>query len=987
MPITATPWWEALKLRAEIVDASGAIDDVQMSLFDAVYGTGAQRPTYADPSYYGEITHPTGQLVDLLAKLAVRVGGGEDYLKAPALTRLDQGMGGGKSHACIGAWLLASNPVEFAKTDIGRAVHAHVTDILGRGVPADLSKPRVVVLPCDSMTPGAPVQSLDGPARNLWERFLWRLFDKNYSRFEEYQPYFNDKAKVVDALRSVGRPVLIVVDEILNYVGNGLDGAGNEQLVAQDMGFLRVLLDAVNDVSNVAMLLVMIASEKDTVALSDSGSKRRDEINSLLDRNGRPATVNENADFAAMLRRRLFEQLPAKEVIDKTVGDYFAVLTDKGWRLKVLDQIPAPWVSDFPAATARSYPFHPQLMQMAEAEWANLAGFQKVRSTIRVFAATVWALQKRAKAGGWVAPLIGLGDLLLSDNTVRESILGSGLIGDTKTQANYRSLAQNDIVSLDDQKGAARLLDLGRAKSGWSDVNPRPAERAATAVFLASIVGARGQGKRGATEAEVKAATMVPSVLYSVADADGLIRDLMDPDAGLAALEPIPGKGGVQPRLYLSTKQTLTMLARAARRSVTDPDRDAVIAAHAESLATTGPFKKKIFVKGHPRKTPIELLAEAGLDDARISRIAILDPAAFSLRNGMEVSTLAALHAAVGLGEDRIPSSWAASLVFAVVNTQRRSHARAIAVEYLAWERVLDAPEVQTDDALRDKARIELAEARSRLQKALKRAYQHVAYLAQPDLEGPRELAQITFEDDAQTALDGGLVWKALVENEKAFDSTDFTAKVLMHNLRDSDYGRPLVELRDAFWQAPRLLLLYTGDSDLRAALFDAVRAGDLCIENREGEAVAVTGPNEVNLASTTLTIAKPKPVQDSSGSDTTAGPSSAPSAASSTGMTTISGDLTPMGAGGAATPKGTAQPSPQPVSEKQVTLTVIQRFEDDDAIDKTAALLRRIYEVIERGDSSYLQGQLRLIVKGQHADEIQQLAKNAGITATVQDQ
>jgi hypothetical protein len=52
-----------------------------------------------------------------------------------------------------------------------------------------------------------------------------RLFDKNYSRFDEYQPYFNDKAKVIDALRSVGRPVLIVVDEILNYVGNGLDGA------------------------------------------------------------------------------------------------------------------------------------------------------------------------------------------------------------------------------------------------------------------------------------------------------------------------------------------------------------------------------------------------------------------------------------------------------------------------------------------------------------------------------------------------------------------------------------------------------------------------------------------------------------------------------------------------------------------------------------------------------------------------------------------
>ena len=71
-----TPWWQALKLRAEIVNASGAIDDVQMSLHDAVYGKGATLPEYAEVEYFGEITHPTGQLVDLLAKLAVRIGGG-----------------------------------------------------------------------------------------------------------------------------------------------------------------------------------------------------------------------------------------------------------------------------------------------------------------------------------------------------------------------------------------------------------------------------------------------------------------------------------------------------------------------------------------------------------------------------------------------------------------------------------------------------------------------------------------------------------------------------------------------------------------------------------------------------------------------------------------------------------------------------------------------------------------------------------------------
>jgi len=980
MSATVTPWWEALKLRGEIVDASGAIDDVQMSLHDAVYGKGAQRPEYADPAYYGEITHPTGQLVDLLAKLAVRVGGGEDYLKAPALTRLDQGMGGGKSHACIGAWQLADKPADFAKTDIGKAVHEHAAIILGRPLPDDLNKPRVVVLPCDSMTPGAPVQEADGPARSLWERFLWRLFDKDYAKYEDYQPYFNDKSKIVDALRSIRRPVLIIVDEILNYVGNGLDGCGDDQLVAQDMGFLRVLLDAVNDVPNVAMLLVMIASEKDTFALSDAASRRRDELNSLLDRNGRPATVNENADFAAILRRRLFDHPPAKEVVDATVGAYFQVLNDKGWRSKVFDQIPAPWVSDFPAQTARSYPFHPQLMHLAEAEWANLAGFQKVRSTIRVFAATVWALQKRGKAGGWVPHLIGPGDLPLSDNTVRESILGSGLISDTRTQANYRSLAQNDIVSLDESAGTARTLDLKREAGVWGKTNPRAAERAATAVFLASIVGARGQGKRGATEAETKAATVVPTISYAIGDADGVIRDLQDSDTGLAALEPIPGKGGVQPRFYLSTKQTLTMLARSARGTITDEDRDNVLATTAESMAVSGPFREKVLVRAEPGKTPTQILAEAGLDNARVNRLVVLDPAAFSLRNGMEKETLEALNAVVGLGDSRITSSWASSMVFAVVNTQRRAHARSLAVEYLAWDRVLDAPEVQADEALREKAKAELTEARTRMHKALKRAYQHVAYLAQPDPDGPRELGQITFEDDAQTSLDGGLVWKALVEHEKAFDTGEFTAKALLHQLRPNDYGRPLGELRDSFWQAPRLPLLHDGDADLRRALYDAVKAGDLRVVNRDGADVAVTGPNEINLTSMGLTVAIPAVDEEPEPAEDTGATTSSPA-------TTAEGDgrtkMVPTPPTG--TPHGAA--SPRVAAEKQVTLTVIQRFDDDATIDKTAALLRRLYEVIEHGDASYLQGQLRIIAKESAADQIQGLAKDAGITATIQDQ
>ena len=119
MSTQVTPWWEVLKLRDEIAHSSGSIDDVQMSLFQAVYGTVNDRPAYAEAAYYGEITHPSPLFTDLMAKVAVRLGGGENYTRARALWRLDQAMGGGKSHGLIGLWHLAAHPAVLAGTDTG----------------------------------------------------------------------------------------------------------------------------------------------------------------------------------------------------------------------------------------------------------------------------------------------------------------------------------------------------------------------------------------------------------------------------------------------------------------------------------------------------------------------------------------------------------------------------------------------------------------------------------------------------------------------------------------------------------------------------------------------------------------------------------------------------------------------------------------------------------------------------------------------------
>ena len=112
-------WTKTLALRPEVVASDGGVGDLQMSLHKAAYQT-VDAP-YRDVGYFADITQPTANLVGFLARVARRLGGGGESI---ALFHLDQGMGGGKSHALVALFHMANNPGAFFATDLGKAVHA-----------------------------------------------------------------------------------------------------------------------------------------------------------------------------------------------------------------------------------------------------------------------------------------------------------------------------------------------------------------------------------------------------------------------------------------------------------------------------------------------------------------------------------------------------------------------------------------------------------------------------------------------------------------------------------------------------------------------------------------------------------------------------------------------------------------------------------------------------------------------------------------------
>ena len=769
------PWWEAIQLRPEVVGSDGAVDDVQMSLHNAVFGeegVGAGRTPYAAPEYFGEITHPTGGLVRIMGRIAVRLGVAESTL-TEAVWRLDQAMGGGKSHGLIGLWHLAAHPRQLAATDLGKRVMAEADEIAGKGkIREDLGNPNCVVLDCDNTT---ATKEDFGPAERLGERFLWRLFDKDYDLYTEFKGHTSNKAKLAEALRSTGRPVLVLIDEVMDYLR--VAAASDHKGAVLDMAFLRALLDVVNDVPNCAAVVVMIASEDDDMAMTDEGKELREEMEALLDRNASTTAVTSGGDFAEIIQRRLFDGRPPEQAVEQVAGHYLKAM-GKVWRSKVFDKLDSLYSErEFAKQVARCYPFHPALIALAENEWSHQAGFQRVRSTIRVFAAAAYEQARRGQQGQWAPLLIDSGDLTLRSPRLRDALLHSGLVADNRTQSNLREVAGTDIADPHNpDRGAARRLDETRDTNlGWTDQNPAAAERMATALFVRSLCP-RPQGTRGATEAELHAASFMPSNAYGPGDAEAVAESLFDPDEGLASADHTPGQGkSVPKRWFIETRKTLPMLTRAEKKAISDAERDKAITERAFALATDGPFSEIIRADGGPvppegvtAQASLGAIENAGVDRKHKTRLVILDSRWFSLLNGDDTAAREAITAAMGIGADAMSVQWASSAVFACANTALRSQARGLAAEWLARQRVAELPAVQADDDTSKRARQEAQDAKDQLDRKVRLCYKHIAYLA-PRGEHDREVQFTRVSSDAQTALNGADVWGCLRDESKAY--------------------------------------------------------------------------------------------------------------------------------------------------------------------------------------------------------------------------
>lgn len=494
----------------DILRGDFTLDTYAANLGDVVKGEGPAE--YRHPKRFFQKTYMTEGLKTLLRGVERRVKGrGGD-----AVIQLQTPFGGGKTHTLI---------TLFHKANEWKA------------------KPVVIV--------GTEMEA----DQTLWGKMEAQLTGE----IQEFQGHrAPGSAKISELFKQVGKPIVLLMDEVLNYLtaATAVD-VGRSTLAKQALRFVHNLTESVSASNNVTLIATRQSGEHE-----DYGERElSNDFKQLLDRMARVGTPVADSEIAHIIRSRLFSEV--NESAAKRIVREFANYAD---RESILP--PGEQKSEYRERFVASYPFQPEVIDVLYHRWGSFPNFQRTRGVLRLLSRVVQrSLRKNL-------PYITLADFDLGDADIRGELLRHA--GNV-----FSSIIANDITASD---AGARLADeaLGEALK-----NLALSTRTATAIFLYSFTG--GQ-ERGATLDQIKRSTAYSDTPSAVIDS--AITQL---NTHLSYLRTESGKS------YFDTQPNLQRLVQIRMENVEDEE----VASRAEaqikkSFTTRSGAKMKTFIA--PRK-------------------------------------------------------------------------------------------------------------------------------------------------------------------------------------------------------------------------------------------------------------------------------------------------------------------------------------------------------------------------------------------------
>ena len=398
-------WHEHCVLRDDVRQGTLTLAEFAADLYGV--RTGEAPNVYRQPNLFFDRTYPTHKLKTLVRDVLHRLSGrgGKPVIDVQVT------YGGGKTHALIALLHLAERGVEL-KT------HPTVQEFIAFSGVDPLPQARVALLPFDKfdVKKGLSVFSPDWQATTVvntpWGALAYQLAgDEGLAKVAAHEADYITPAEpllveLLKAPQAEGLSTLILIDETLLYARNAVNDDPKRLGILQD--FFQMLTQAVSRVDRAALIASLITS--DLVSDDPTGVQVLNAIGGVFRRIGETVEPVSQEDISELLRRRLFEYVPPEEtrhtVVDSLAGAMQKLpLRDSQKDQNAYDRL------------LKSYPFHPDLLDVFYQKWTQLDKFQRTRGVLRMFATAL-----RASDGKDFSPFVGPNTLLGPDGELSEAV-------------------------------------------------------------------------------------------------------------------------------------------------------------------------------------------------------------------------------------------------------------------------------------------------------------------------------------------------------------------------------------------------------------------------------------------------------------------------------------------------------------------------------------------------------------------------------------
>ena len=471
------PWYKVVTPRKEVREGrSFNPDEFAIALEQVVAGTAPE--DYRDPARFFERTVFTRALTEHGGMVLRRLAG-ETTNTSPVLTLITQ-FGGGKTHTLTALYHMAA-------AGKGATRYSGVESVLQQAKISAIPKASVAVFVGNAWDPreGRETPWID-VARQIGG-------DKGV---EALGPAAKTTPPGTETLgrvfQAAGRPVLLLFDEVLNFLNR------HRGMADQFHAFIQNLTVATTGHERCAAVISLPRSQ---VEMGDWDLQWQERITKVVRRVAKDLIANDEAEIAEVVRRRLFEDL-GNERVRKRVARTFA-----DWCFERRAQLPTEWTAVDTATTeakAREflegrflacYPFHPATLSVFQRKWQSLPQYQQTRGTLAMLAQWISWAQKDGFSEARREPLITLGSAPLQVHEFRSTVLGQ--LGESR----LGTAIDTDIAGA---HAHARALDTD-TKGALRDIH----RRVGTAIFFES---SGGQADKTAHLPELRFAIGEPEV-------------------------------------------------------------------------------------------------------------------------------------------------------------------------------------------------------------------------------------------------------------------------------------------------------------------------------------------------------------------------------------------------------------------------------------------------------------------------------------------